>query len=325
VLLLVHEDGVAAYYAARSFLRSLGNETGYELMTHDLKLAMPPLDADAAEACREAVLNTLQQRRALLAEMQRRGIENETAFPTGRFEVDPREHDPTREKDSIWSANRSNETRNRSYDMPPQARPRANVAQAGTGSPRAPAFPPMTPLDAAGVSADSIARQTSAAARERRLEDESRYVAEGDQLLREAMAESWPSLGDQKGGKRAWGLSSPTANISLERPVALAVTSRHVTVGAQAPIEVGPAGFTAETARDIVEAVRREADAWGRAPGDFYWTPRLDASLYPGTTLQFERIKRELNDMGLRVSTRIVLEPAAPDFLELTHVTSAPR
>jgi hypothetical protein len=183
----------------------------------------------------------------------------------------------------------------------------------------------MTPLDAAGVSAGSIARQSAGAARERRLEDESRYVAEEDQLLREAMAESWPPLGDQKGGKQGWGLSSPTANISLERPVALTVTTRHIIVGAQPPIEVGPAGFTGETARDIVAAVRQEAEGWGRAPGDFYWTPRLQASLHPGTTLQFDRIKRALNDMGLRVSTRIVLDPAEPDFLELTHVTSAPR
>lgn len=120
-------------------------------------------------------------------------------------------------------------------------------------------------------------------------------------------------------------MSSPTANISLERPVALTVTTRHITVGAQSPIEVGAAGFTGETARDIVAAVRQEAEGWGRAPGDFYWTPRLQVSLHPGTTLQFDRIKRALNDMGLRVSTRIVLDPAEPDFLELTHVTSAPR
>jgi len=316
VLLLVHDDGVAAYYAARTLLRSLDTETGYELVTEEMQLAAPPLDPDAAEACRKAVLETLQHRQALLAEMNRRGIENKTTFPTGRFEVDPREHDPTREKDSIWSASGSTET-------PPPTPQRDNGGRGQSQSRRAPALSPMTPLEAAGVSAGSLGRQVAESARTRRVEQDARRLAEDDRALHEAMAESWPSFSNQNGGKRQWGTSSPTANISLERPVSLDVRSQQIIVGTQIAIPIGPAGLTGETARSIVEAVQREADGWGRAPGDFYWTPRLQASLHPGMTLQFDRIKPALNAAGLQVSTRIVLDPTESDFLELTHATSA--
>lgn len=316
VLLLVHEDGVAAYYAARTLLRSLDKETGYELVTDDLHLATPPLDADAAEACRKAVFETLRQRTALIAEMSRRGIENKTTFPTGRFEVDPREHDPTRHEESIWGSGGSSETS-------PPSLPGERISRAATQQRRAPALPAMTPLDSAGVSAASLARQAAETARASRLEHDAHQLAEDERLLQKAMAETWPSFSDQKGGKRQWGTSSPTANISLERPVSLDVTSRQVTVGSQPPIPIGPAGLTDETVGAIVAAVRRETEAWGRAPGDFYWTPRLRASLHPGTTLQFDRLKPALNAVGLHVTTRIVLEPTSPDFLELSHATSA--
>ncbi len=328
VLLLVHEDGVAAYYAARTLLRSLDTETGYELVTNGLQLATPPFDADAADACRKAVLGTMEQRLALYAELNRRGIENKATFPTGRFEVDPREHDPTREKDTIWGTGGPSDTppptmRQESGDR--ESGNRESGGQVATQHRRAPSFSPMTPLDTAGMSAGSVARQAAATARAQRLEQDAQQLAENERLLQEATAESWPSFSDEKGGKRQWGTSSPTANISLERPLTLNVTSKQIIIGSQPPIAVGPAGLTGETTRIIVDAVRREADSWGRAPGDFYWTPRLQASLHPGTTLQFDRIKPALNAAGLRVSTCIVLEPTSPDFLELTHATSAPQ
>lgn len=96
VLLLVHEDGIIAYYAARSLLDSLNAEMGYELITSEQKLAYPPVDPVAREICQNAVQEILSLRSASGPALAGDGKN----FPNGRFDVDPSEHDPTRREPS---------------------------------------------------------------------------------------------------------------------------------------------------------------------------------------------------------------------------------
>ncbi|MBA3314762.1 MAG: hypothetical protein M3552_00145 [Planctomycetota bacterium] len=323
VLLLVHEDGVAAYYAARTLLRSLGAETGYELVTDDLKLAFPPIDDEAAAICRRAVLETLRQRSTLLAEVPRRR-DGEPLFPTGRFEIDPNDHDPTREKNSMWDGG---SVGGRHASQRPVEPPISDGRSVGSTRP-APT-PSLSPSSIGETSASTIARQVSDAHQEaRRMQNVSSArglpPSQDDRLLQEALAERFPNFGGASGRKRQWGMSSSTANISLERPVEVDVGDRRIVVGTQPPIAVGEEGVTDGTVNELLDAIGREANSWGRAPGQFYWSPRLRVSVRPGTTLQFGRLKSSLSAAGLGVSSRIVLEPTAPTFLELSHAASSP-
>jgi hypothetical protein len=348
VLLLVHEDGVAAYYAARSLLRSLGGETGYELVTEDLKLAFPPVDAEAASLCREAVRETLNKRAALIAELARNRVNREPMFPTGRFEIDPRDHDPTRGPDSFWGRRgdpTDEPSGGNSFERSGGREPSLAASRRATGtSPTPPAMPPgelssasspgprrlpPAPLASASnaasaASAGSLARQASETFRERQRERDALQSAADDQLLQQALGESLPQFGAAPGGKRQWGTSSSTANISLERPVEVEVTDRSIRVGDQPPIEFGANGPDDAAIRQVLDAIGREARAWGHAPGEFYWSPRLRVAIRPGAMLPFDRMKSALRNAGLGVSSRITLEPTAPAFVELSHAAKTP-
>ncbi|MGC1273991.1 MAG: hypothetical protein WBC44_09810 [Planctomycetaceae bacterium] len=313
VLLLVREEGVAAYYAARAMLQSLDAETGYELVTDDLAIDVPEVDSAARAACRTAVLEVLQNRSPREASLAR----GESMFPTGRFEVDPNEHDPTQPDPSPFG-DRPTADRNRP-PLPP-ARPLGRTAETIDERPlphslqaerRSPPSPPS--------GADSLATAGSRPTVDRlpvrmptgsTIEDSER---DDDGL---------PMFGITN-AKRRWGVNNPTANISLERPVSLVVTGDDVTVGLQPPIPIA-SGVDSETVRAVLAAIEKEAVEWGRAPGQFYWSPRLFAKVRPGATGHFDQLRLALGRAGLRTSGEIVLVPNAPEFLELNYVEAAP-
>jgi len=66
-LLLVRPDGIAAYYAARSAMKSWGSEFGYELIDDDWKLDFPPRDPQLAQVVARAVQGARVQQEQLIA------------------------------------------------------------------------------------------------------------------------------------------------------------------------------------------------------------------------------------------------------------------
>ncbi|HUQ72477.1 MAG TPA: hypothetical protein VM165_23315 [Planctomycetaceae bacterium] len=65
VLLLVRPSGTVAYYIAMRMLSPMKQPHGYELITEDLPIAVPPSDAGAKAACREAIKRTLLERQQM--------------------------------------------------------------------------------------------------------------------------------------------------------------------------------------------------------------------------------------------------------------------
>lgn len=324
VLLLVHDDGIAAYYAARSLLRSLGGETGYELVTDDLPLAFPEQDPTAKEACQLAVEDFLRTREAALIEVGR-GIEK-PMFPNGRFEVDPRDHDPIRRSESPFGG-----ARPLPRVAPPSRYPeRTEVAATPEDRPTLqpiPTTPRLTarPIGAEAPTANNLASAFATEASEQwQTEKRLQEIRASDRLLNEALSEQWPSFRDRKNSQRGWGTSAPTASISLERPVSIRVFSNRVEIGLQPAIPLGESGLLPNASTQVLEALRAEADSWGKAPGDFYWTPKVEAIVEPGGLRHFERIRDELSSRGLRVVDRIALAPATPNFLELDNAAATP-
>lgn len=316
VLLLVREDGVAAYYAARSMLQSLDGQTGYELVTDDLALAVPEVDPAAQELCRNAVAEVLRNRTPPKASLAR----GEPMFPTGRFEIDPAEHDPT-EPGQPQFGHRAAIGRDRP-SLPP-AQPLGRIA--GTTEP-----PPMPGPAAADRRSSSAPSESDTFASVGTLPTAERLPAranigagtDGGADRDRDIDDALPMFGITH-AKHRWGVNNPTANISLERPVSLVVTGEEVTVGLQPPIPI-VSGVDSATVRAVLAAIENEALGWGRAPGQFYWSPRLFAKVQPGGTGHYDRLRRELGRAGLRTSGEIVLAPNAPEFLELNHVETAP-
>ncbi len=367
VLLLVRENGVAAYYAARTMLQSLDGETGYELLTDDLSLALPTIDPDARETCRNAVDDVLQNGRT-----GRVPVAGKPLFPSGRFEIDPGDHDPTGPEPSPLArrslSRRSTASRpppanplggrsavggDTSPDVPlPQQRPLPTFARgAMDGGPRdqsaldrsvadvsAPSIEPRSASSLSGVGEHHVGEQSVGehGAREHKGSEyrvgerrgDERHIDEqgrrrgGDVESGQSLIDRLPQYGVAP-AKRRWGLSAPTSNIALERPVSLLVTSDEIVVGVQPSIPVAD-GITPETVRAVYEAIDKDATAWGRAPGQFYWSPRLKATVRPGGTGHLDHLQRELGRSGLRMSSEIVLAPATPTFLELNHGETAP-
>jgi flagellar biosynthesis chaperone FliJ len=66
-LLLVRPDGIAAYYAARSALKSWGSEFGYELIGEDWKLHFQAADSQLAQVMRGAIDTARVQQQQLAA------------------------------------------------------------------------------------------------------------------------------------------------------------------------------------------------------------------------------------------------------------------
>ena len=66
-LLLVRPDGIAAYYAARSAMKSWASEFGYELVGEDWKLDFQPPDSQLARVIRSAVDTARVRQRRLAA------------------------------------------------------------------------------------------------------------------------------------------------------------------------------------------------------------------------------------------------------------------
>jgi hypothetical protein len=304
VLLLVRPDGIPAYYAARNLLQRIDNHMGYELITERLELAVPKLDPNARDVCRAAVLDLLNKRSSMLVDA---ALRTRREFPTGRFEVDPGDHDPTRPPDRPFAARGS-----AGGLHPPE--------HALVGS-----MPPLRAAagDSALESQDKALPIPPTLQVDRPLTGSASHASGSRQpdLPDHAGSRDWPeglAAAEEVSAKQRWGLSSPTASIALERPVPAEVTVAAVTVGGQPPITVGPQGVTGETLREVLAAVKNEAAAWGRAPGQFYWSPVLQATVLPGGTAHFDRLESALRRSGLRASERIVLEPAAPPFLELS-------
>ncbi len=62
VLLVVRPDGTLAYYIAMQLLAGLKQPYGYELVTNDVQLQLPPVDLDAKTALEQAIRRVLAER-----------------------------------------------------------------------------------------------------------------------------------------------------------------------------------------------------------------------------------------------------------------------
>jgi len=336
VLLLVHEDGVAAYYAARALLRQAGNETGYELVTDDLNLAAPKLDPAAQAACRSAVLEALKLRSEVMTELARRERDNpllrDDPFDFDRFDGgSPFGGRPTRPGSEVGVTGRG--------VSGPGGSPPAFVGD--------PTLPPEQPLgETAGdfapsppvVTADAVEPSAPQPWASPSLRSPAGDVARGVSRSRaataasrsgptptpeDALADEFPDFRGPAAGKKRWGLSAPSANISLERPVRVVVNADSITVGSQPPIPI-TGTVSQETVGAVLDAVDREAASWGRSPGQFYWSPRLRAVVRPGGTGHYDRLRRLLNGTGLPGGDRIELPSPEPAFVELRYAQAAP-
>ncbi len=100
---------------------------------------------------------------------------------------------------------------------------------------------------------------------------------------------------------RRWGISSPRAGIGLERGVIVYVDADRVTIGkavVKADIETSHDKFVTQVIRSIDQEARR----WGQPPRNFYWVPMIKFRISPGGNIHYERLRRELDKVGLSIT-----------------------
>ena len=344
VLLLVRPDGATAYYAARNLLRPLGDDTGYELITADMDLALPVVDPEARRLCRGAVDELLRQRTAILADIARGGKADGGAFKavsSGRFDADLTDSDPTAVGDR-WGRQSSAASGDAGQPSMPPAMPRESLPGldptlrplkgagfAGGGSPAGEI--------AAAVSRGSYRRGTPAPT-ENRLPSSEPLGPAAERVAREATASSrealdretgsvWPSFdrrSNRSGKRQRWGESSPSAIIALEKSISVGITPTEIRVGSQPSIPLDEGGITGRKLDAVLTAAEHEIEAWGRPPRDFFWSPRMNVTVAPGATRHYDRLRGHLAAVGMPASGRIQLAPVPPPFLELEHVSASP-
>lgn len=107
---------------------------------------------------------------------------------------------------------------------------------------------------------------------------------------------------NQRGSQsRRWGHFNPRAGIGLERRLTVYVQADRVAIGRSIVRSDGdtlPEQFVAQ----VIHAIDQNARAWGNPPRNFYWVPMIKFRVSPGGNIHYERLRRELNKVGLSVA-----------------------
>jgi hypothetical protein len=113
---------------------------------------------------------------------------------------------------------------------------------------------------------------------------------------------SRPSPTRRRPQKRSWGLLGRQASIGFERTVVIGVTAETIRVGGSYVVS-GRLQRRSLT-HFVVEAIDRQAHAWGPPPDSFYWVPSVQFVVGPDGQDNLNILKTELTRFGLPTRIR---------------------
>jgi len=306
-LLLVRPDGINAYYAARTAMKSWGFDFGYELIESDWNLAYPPPDLRLADLYRRTLSSARASQARLIAAAPRH-YGNQTrvtyrAAPGGGL---LRETEPADEEQGARgpeSAGRGMGGEGRGTEVvaanPVRSAPRvgSNVGAQPTegyvaGQP--PRERPATPDQGAG---GNVLRpgewQPSPERPPKKTEKQD--------------AEPRESLAKQRGAD--WGLrDAARGSVGLTRPIRVeCYADRLIVISDRGPahhrtVPLGPR--TADAVDALVSTVWEHIEAWGIAGRGMYWRPQLQFHVAADAQSRFADLAVLLEGSGLLVERK---------------------
>ena len=276
-LLLVRADGIEAYYAARSAMKSWESEFGYELIGNDLELEFPTPEARLADAAQQAV-DAARRRRARRGSGGRGG----SGGPGGRGRLGPGGEADTPfglrraksgglgQRDPEDSApSDGNLPNNLGHERPPSEQGDSHADQVGARNPGGAAS--ASPPSAGGGGAQGA----------------------NPQSISESRGKDWASPSASK------GLIPFTRTMSIQVAAdRMIIVSQDPTV---APTTVVFSGSTKEGVEEFVSKVWEEMKSWGSAGRGMYWRPELNLRVLPGGQRRAQELQVLMSDSGLEV------------------------
>ena len=277
-LLLVRPDGIAAFYAARSAMKSWGSELGYELIGEDWKLDFQAADSQLAQVIRSAVDTARIRQRQLAAAapshygQQRRPIRYRASPTRGAVVPDGGRPGFRRQPPSGAFARRFAEGSS-------GARPREPNPQqpARDGPTRRPGeYRPSQ------HSADK-----GPAGRKQTIHVES--------------------LAKHRG--QDWGLpDAGSGSVPISRPIRILCDRDRLVIvperGRARTKSIALAESTEASVDEFVSAVWDQMESWGIAGNGMYWRPVLNVYVAPGAEQRYAELATLLEGSGLNVERK---------------------
>jgi hypothetical protein len=291
-LLLVRPTGIAAYYAARSAMKSWASEFGYELIGEDWKLAFPAADPRLAQVMQSAV-DTARLRQQQLAAAAPSHYDHPRS---ARYRAAPVRGGAIPD---IGSPGGSPSGYRRQQ---PTGRFAERFSSGGEGGQEQASGPENPGREAGGR--EKPADQGPAL---RPGEWRPSEAAAGEGAAAGKRPVQVESLAKRRG--RDWGLpDAAAAAVPINRPIRVECHRDRLVIvpekgtGGSRSIPLGPR--TEESIDEFVSTVWEHMQSWGIAGNGMYWRPILNVYVAPDAQRRYAELDTLLEDSGLNVEQK---------------------
>ena len=282
-LLLVRPDGIEAYYAARTAMKSWASEFGYELIGEDWKLDFQAADSQLAHVIRSAV-DTARVRQRQLAAAVPIHYRNPRAT---RYRASPIRGGAVPEDGSYRGGGPSGFRRQRPYG-PFAGRPGSGGASGEAGAPG---------------SGDPGKEGPTLRPGEWRPSEPS----SGKRPAGEKSGLHVESLAKRRG--RDWGLPDAAGgSVPISRPIRIHCHQDRLVIVPERGLGREKSIFlrsrTEESIDEFVSAIWEHMQSWGIAGNGMYWRPVLNVYVAPDAQRRFAELDTLLDGSGLNVQRK---------------------
>lgn len=308
-LLLVRPDGIAAYYAARSAMKSWDCEFGYELIGEDWKLDFQAADAGLAQVMQTAV-DTARVRQQQLAAAAPSHYERQRA---ARYRASPVRGGTVPDVDSLGGAPSGYRRQQPAGGLANRFSPDGNGGQdrapgSGNSGQERVTFqgPPREGPAAEGPAAEGPAlrpgewlpSETPAGKKE---------APAGKKAVPGKRSARVESLAKHRG--QDWGLPDAAGgSVPISRPIRVECHPDRLVIvperGTDRSRSVSLRPQTEESIDEFVSSVWEHMQSWGMAGNGMYWRPILNVYVAPGAENRYAEFDALLEGSGLSVERK---------------------
>ena len=303
-LLLVRPDGIAAYYAARSAMKSWASEFGYELIGEDWKLDFQAADAQLAQVMQSAV-DTARVRQQQLAAAAPSHYDR---LRSGRYRVAPVRGGAVPDVDSPGGSPSGYQRQQPAGGFTSRFKPGGDGSQerapgSGDSGQEGPAYqgPPREGPAAEGPALRPGEWRPSETPSGKKEAPAGKKAAPGKRGTQVA------SLAKHRG--QDWGLPDAAGgSVPISRPIRVECHRDRLVIvpekGTAHSRSVPLRPQTEESIDEFVSAVWEHMQSWGIAGNGMYWRPMLSVYVAPDAEERYAELDALLEGSGLNVERK---------------------
>ncbi len=329
ILLIVRPSGIESFYAARKYLHPLETEMGYELISDNVPIAVPPLNEEAKKVLEKAVAESLAARNRLaenVTSSSRGGFpemvsKGDSAFRGGSPSMGgmPESGSPMRGGAQGGQKGRGNSESEMAADpkaghFDATSNPAATDESRENNSSR-PDFTVSSPNSVRGVAPKN--------------QEESPTIRSGatasqamtwEQVAKDASsAEGSDSAPESVTRLLAKGaMTNRAGQIGIEKRVAVSLDAEQMQFGDGRPVSLVNIQSSEQFRKIFWGMLEAEVASWKSPPQGFYWTPSIKFYVSPGGNRHYTRIETSLKTLRIPITVEQTLEArssvASPDL-----------